>query len=205
MMSISDTVGLPEPPEEVRRFFMQLDMRIRTGIAIAQMEPGVVACLPSVLAWSDRIDLSAYERAHRRTFRQNRNSENALWNVWLESERYVMETDEYVTKHLDDDTSVRSSGIQSDIDHLRLRRCFYRILVGRQIDDRLRLPETELRYLAEQLWVTAHAAAGSMFGLLPGATAIPLSGSMNGVETCQPVISEEDGRWLNDAANDAIV
>lgn len=205
MMPAHDTTALPRPPEMVRRFFTQLDLRIRSEIAITQMEPSVVACLPPVLAWSDMIDFSVCERTYRREFRQNRNSGNALWNVWRESERYVVETDAYVTKRRDDDTSILSDDIRLGLDHLRLRRCFYRILVGRQIDDRLCLPETELRYLTEQLWVTAHAAAGSMFGLLPEATAIPLSGSMNGAEACLPVIGEEDDRWLNDAANDVVV
>lgn len=196
-------VVLPEPPEMVRHFFTQLEAWIRAKGAIAQMERPAVACLPSALAWLDRIDPSAYEQASHQEFQRNRSSGNVLWNVWLESERYIVETDAYVTKRLGDDTTLLSNGIQRDIDHLWLRRYFYRILVGRQIEDRYCLPETEWRYLTEQLWATAHAAAGLMFGSLHEAV-VPSSEATDGANTFLPVISGEDRRWLSDAANDVV-
>ena len=116
-----------------------------------------------------------------------------------------METDTYVAKRLGDNASVLSNDIRFRINDLWLRRYFYRVLVGKRIHGQPCLPETQWQYLAEQLWATAHAAAGLIFGLLPEVEVVPLSEGAGGTTTCLPGISEEDGRWLGDAMNDSVV
>lgn len=203
--STRDIVALSEPPEAVRRFFTLLGTWIRGEVPITRMERRTLVCLPSVLVWLDRIDLSVYEQESRQEFPLECSSNILLCNALVESELYIMETDAYVAARLGADANVLSDDIRRDIDALWLRRYLYRVLVRTQFHDRLHLPETEWRYLMEQLWTTAHAAAGLMFGLLPEvATTLPVDG-MREAGTCLPVMSGEDIRWLRDAANDPIV
>lgn len=203
--STLDMIVLQEPPEAVRRFFTQLDTWTRGQVTIARMERGVVACLPSVLAWLDRIDLSPSEHESRQGGRSTCSSDILLCNAWMESEQYIMETDAYVAKRLGDDAALLFSNIRLAIDDLWLRRYFYRVLIGTQSRDRRHLPEAEWQYLIEQLWATAHAAAGLIYGMLSEAAAIPMSEGAGEIDTVRREISEEDRRWLRDASNDPVL
>lgn len=198
-------IAFSELPEAVRHFFTLLGTWTRGEVPITQMERRALVCLPPVLTWLDRIDLSAYEQESRHEFPSKCSSNILLCNALMESEQYIMETDAYVAKRLGGDTALPFRNIRLAIDDLWLRRYFYRVLIGTQSHDRLRLPEMEWQYLIEQLWATAHAAAGLMFGLLPEAATILPVDVMSKTGTCRPGVSEEDVRWLCDAANDPIV